>query len=384
MYIKVESPSDASNLSNLLKDGNWMVLYYAEWCGHCKTMKPEWQKVVNKMSKSNNVNVAEVESEHIPELAHKPKVDGFPSIKMYNKGKEVSNYEDERVADKIEKFANDNANTKKETTIIDNKNKHKNTKPNIKKQLPVLPELPTQQIPEEIPQVESLEKLKPFNQEKENLYNEAKMGNTIKNQDVKVDQDINQEVINLVKPRKINLRPQSNELLTQMPTIQNIPMAPNKNRQPKQGRQPKQQGTQPSQSKKSSKGKKTNKRHNPMNTNYLNISCDKITKAKQCKSNPKCMYDGSVYKCKDKAIVANNKPQQGKVKRSTKSKATTMPSPSNNAKKNTHTKENNKKENNVRKTTKNVFEQLIKSFGRIGEEAIRDSKLLKEATTHLV
>ena len=45
---------------------------------------------------------------------------------------------------------------------------------------------------------------------------------------------------------------------------------------------------------------------------------------------------------------------------------------------------NNKKQNNVRKTTKNVFEQLIKSFGRIGDEAEKDSKLLKKATRHLV
>ena len=374
MYIKVESPKDASNLSNLLKDGNWMVLYYAEWCGHCKTMKPEWQKVVNKMSKSNTVNVAEVESEHIGELAHKPKVDGFPSIKMYNKGSEVSNFEDERVADKIEKFANDNANVKKEITMIDTKNSKTkpkpNIKPNIKKQLPVLP---TQQPTiEDISQLESLEKIKPFEKETINLYNEPKIGNTIKNQADNQGVKVNQEVINLVKPKKIDLRPQSNELLTQMPIIQNAPMAPNKNRQPRHGKKP-------------SQGKKTNKRPNPMNTNYLNMPCEKITKAKQCKSNPKCMYDGSVYKCKDKPIVADNKQQQGKVKRSSKTKATTMPSPtpSNNSK-NTHTKENNKKENNVRKTTKNVFEQLIKSFGRIGEEAIRDSKLLKEATTHLV
>ena len=42
-----------------------MVLYYADWCGHCQTMKPEWQKVVNKMKNKNNVNVAEVESNHI-------------------------------------------------------------------------------------------------------------------------------------------------------------------------------------------------------------------------------------------------------------------------------------------------------------------------------
>ena len=38
---------------------------------------------------------------------------------------------------------------------------------------------------------------------------------------------------------------------------------------------------------------------------------------------------------------------------------------------------------NVRKTTKSVFDQLIKSFGRIGNEAEKDSKLLKNASNKL-
>ena len=109
MYVKVSSPNEASNLSNLLKDGDWMVLYYADWCGHCQTMKPEWQKVVNKMKNTNIVNVAEVESNHINSLINKPQVNGFPTIKMYNSGIEKANFEEERVADKMEKFAMSNA-----------------------------------------------------------------------------------------------------------------------------------------------------------------------------------------------------------------------------------------------------------------------------------
>jgi hypothetical protein len=41
------------------------------------------------------------------------------------------------------------------------------------------------------------------------------------------------------------------------------------------------------------------------------------------------------------------------------------------------------KNTNVKKTTKSVFEQLIKSFQRIGNEAEKDSKLLKKASNKL-
>ena len=57
------------------------------------------------------------------------------------------------------------------------------------------------------------------------------------------------------------------------------------------------------------------------------------------------------------------------------SSKSSKPSKSLNSKKN--------KTYNVRKTTKSVFDQLIKSFGRIGNEAVKDSNLLKKASNKL-
>jgi thiol-disulfide isomerase/thioredoxin len=111
MYLNVLNNSDASKLSELLKDGDWMVLYYAEWCGHCQAMKPEWEKVVQKMKESGKVNLADVKSDVIDKLAHKPQIEGFPTIKMYNNGKVVAKFQDERSADKLMKFAMNNSNT---------------------------------------------------------------------------------------------------------------------------------------------------------------------------------------------------------------------------------------------------------------------------------
>lgn len=142
MHIKVTSASDAANLSNLLKDGDWMVLYYADWCGHCNTMKPEWKKVVNKMNIRNNsrsnsmnkINLAEIESTHIGDLINKPQVDGFPTIKMYNNGSEVAKFEDERIADKMEKFALSNSRQ----SSIPRKHVSKNIKIHLQHKLPRL------------------------------------------------------------------------------------------------------------------------------------------------------------------------------------------------------------------------------------------------------
>lgn len=112
MYMNVASPSDAQNFSSMLKKGDWLVLYYADWCGHCKDMKPEWHKTVQNLKSSNkHINVGEVESTHIPNLVHKPAIAGYPTIKMYNHGKEVANFSDEqpRISQNFTKFAMDNS-----------------------------------------------------------------------------------------------------------------------------------------------------------------------------------------------------------------------------------------------------------------------------------
>jgi thiol-disulfide isomerase/thioredoxin len=111
MYINVTSPTDAQKLSSMLDKGDWLVLYYADWCGHCKDMKPEWHKTVDHLKASNkNIHIGEIESNHIPNLLHKPEIAGFPTIKMYNHGKEVANFDNQpRIAQNITQFAMDNS-----------------------------------------------------------------------------------------------------------------------------------------------------------------------------------------------------------------------------------------------------------------------------------
>jgi thiol-disulfide isomerase/thioredoxin len=332
MHIKVSSDNDALNLSKLLNDGNWMVLYYADWCGHCKTMKPEWQKVVDNLSNpgnniTNKVNVAEIESQHIGKLLNKPEIEGFPTIKMYNKGKEIANFEDERIASKIEEFANNNS--RKETKTESNK---QSSKLNIKLNNSDSFSAPTEPKPE------------------------------IKLNDIKIDNLIKK--INNKMEKPIMEKPIMEKPIMEKPKI-----------------------------------------------NILDLSCSSIIRAKPCKSNPKCMYDGTDFKCKDKifkvktksikkdkigniimknhSIKSKNK-SKGKAKgksiikqqRRRSHKGSHKESHKGNHKGN-HKGSHKTKNNNVKKTTKTVFEQLIKSFERIGDEAEKDSKLLKTASNKL-
>lgn len=65
----------------LIKDSPLQfMLLYAKWCGHCKAMAPEWQKLETKYASHPNVQVQKYEESEHPELMKRMQVAGFPSI----------------------------------------------------------------------------------------------------------------------------------------------------------------------------------------------------------------------------------------------------------------------------------------------------------------
>ena len=59
------------------------VLFYAPWCGHCKRMMPEWDKL---QQSNSNVSIEKVNCDDNPEMANKHGVNGFPTIKYLPNG----------------------------------------------------------------------------------------------------------------------------------------------------------------------------------------------------------------------------------------------------------------------------------------------------------
>jgi len=81
---------------NLKKDGKVVVLYFANWCGHCKDLKPDYQKFADR---AKGFTVAAVDADDNDGLIEKLQgedteydVRGFPTIVSYNNGKYFSTY----------------------------------------------------------------------------------------------------------------------------------------------------------------------------------------------------------------------------------------------------------------------------------------------------
>ena len=103
-----------------------VIKFYAEWCGHCKTLEPEWNKVIenaNSKHKGKNIAIVAVEDkilnkdDFMKTLKARVKsldVNGFPTIGTitYNNGAVFKPYDKKRIEKEITEEVDALANAK--------------------------------------------------------------------------------------------------------------------------------------------------------------------------------------------------------------------------------------------------------------------------------
>lgn len=76
-----------SNFDELVMQSKdlWLVEFYAPWCGHCKSLAPQWRQAANQLE--GKVKVAMVDATVHKALADRYQVTGFPTIKVFGADK---------------------------------------------------------------------------------------------------------------------------------------------------------------------------------------------------------------------------------------------------------------------------------------------------------
>ena len=65
------------------KSAGTMVEFFAPWCGHCKRLAPEYEKLADAFAKKKDkIVIAKVDADANRELADRIKLSGFPTL-MY-------------------------------------------------------------------------------------------------------------------------------------------------------------------------------------------------------------------------------------------------------------------------------------------------------------
>jgi len=82
-----------ANIDEVLKENDFVLIeFYAPWCGHCKSLAPEYEKAATALKDYEpNVVIAKCDATAETEAAKKYGVQGFPTLKWFVNG-EVSDY----------------------------------------------------------------------------------------------------------------------------------------------------------------------------------------------------------------------------------------------------------------------------------------------------
>lgn len=101
---------------------------YADWCGHCQSLKPEWYKMKKMLKyKNKNIQFIEIEENQQQKLNKfkkkfpKLEINGYPTIFKIKANKQIEYYTGNRITNDMKKWATEKTkkmSTKKRFTNI--------------------------------------------------------------------------------------------------------------------------------------------------------------------------------------------------------------------------------------------------------------------------
>lgn len=74
-----------------------LVMFYAPWCPHCQEAKPKFVSAAKEVAKEAGkvLGMINCDEKQNQELCASEKIEGYPTLKFYSKGKHIQDYEDE-------------------------------------------------------------------------------------------------------------------------------------------------------------------------------------------------------------------------------------------------------------------------------------------------
>merc|ERR1712166_872337 len=112
VVCSLSAPTSAMDLT----EANWdsatagksvFIKFFAPWCGHCKALKPSWDKLMAEFKDSPAALVADVDCTVEESLCARNNIEGFPTVK-YGDPSALKDYEGGRDYEELVEFSKEN------------------------------------------------------------------------------------------------------------------------------------------------------------------------------------------------------------------------------------------------------------------------------------
>ena len=105
--INVTDNNQLRKYNDLVKKVPCIVLFYADWCDHCRNLKPDWinfEKLAREQHKEDDFMIASVNDKFVNKVKGYSSVLGFPTIYHLINGNREAYYEKQRDIDGLIEF----------------------------------------------------------------------------------------------------------------------------------------------------------------------------------------------------------------------------------------------------------------------------------------
>ena len=136
MKVIYANSNNMDMINALLNNSNVVVFFTAPWCGHCQRLKPVMNNVFGRFkSYKSPGSIISVSENEMPRLTVDNNIRGFPTIRHYNNGTKVNDYngmrDEKSISDYLAKIFNENLRLRtlnKFKSILNKKNKKRRKK----------------------------------------------------------------------------------------------------------------------------------------------------------------------------------------------------------------------------------------------------------------
>ncbi|GAB1599689.1 protein disulfide-isomerase A6 homolog [Argonauta hians] len=96
----IELTEDNFRSQVINSDSVWIVMFYAPWCGHCQSFKPEFAKAAEMLK--GIVKLGQLDADKFQGMARQYGVQGYPTVKVFGQNKnKPEEYQGGRTADSV-------------------------------------------------------------------------------------------------------------------------------------------------------------------------------------------------------------------------------------------------------------------------------------------